>query len=46
MIMNKQSNSYTILYIIVLVLVVGSALASRKTPTQTRNARYALRFMS
>ena len=27
MIMNKQSNSYTILYIIVLVLVVGSALA-------------------
>ena len=25
--MNKQSNTYTIIYIIVLVLVVGSALA-------------------
>ena len=41
MIMNKQSNSYTILYIIVLVLVVGSALALTAmalNPRQQENA--------
>lgn len=41
MIMNKQSNSYTILYIIVLVVVVGSALAFTAMslkPRQQENA--------
>ncbi len=39
--MNKQSNVYTIIYIIVLVVVVGSALALTATalkPLQTDNA--------
>jgi len=39
--MNKQSNVYTIIYIIVLVVVVGSALALTATalkPQQTDNA--------
>lgn len=39
--MNKQSSSYTIVYIIVLVIIVGSALAWVATalkPEQTRNA--------
>ncbi len=41
MIMNKQSNSYTIIYIIALVLVVGSALALTAMalkPLQQENA--------
>lgn len=39
--MNKQSSSYTLIYIIVLVVIVGSALAWVATalkPEQTRNA--------
>ncbi len=39
--MNKQSNSYTITYIIILVVVVGAALAWVATalkPEQTKNA--------
>lgn len=39
--MNKQSNSYTIIYIIVMVLVVGAALATVATalkPEQQKNA--------
>ncbi|MDE7472199.1 MAG: NADH:ubiquinone reductase (Na(+)-transporting) subunit C [Muribaculaceae bacterium] len=39
--MNKQSNTYTLIYIILLVTVVGSALAWVATalkPEQTRNA--------
>jgi len=39
--MNKQSNTYTIIYIIILVVLVGSALAWVSTalkPEQTKNA--------
>lgn len=41
MIMNKQSNSYTIIYIIILVVVMGAALAFTALslkPQQTANA--------